>query len=103
MRNDYELLINFDLLKEMRLLSVSQPKATQMMHLFLAEMDENNNAMVPLDILRFDLKLEMEPLLDMARTIQQMGWLSAIAYDTDVIFATVNPDLARLKTEHPAQ
>lgn len=100
MRKDDKLLINCDLFKEMRLLAVSQPKAAQMMHLFLAEMDENNNAMVLFDILRFDLKMELEPILDMARVIQQMGWLSALAYDADVIFATVNPDYACWTVDH---
>ena len=99
MRDDYKILVNTELAREMQLLMPKQPKAVELMHLFLTEMDENNQAILRFSYLRDALGLDMHPVLDVARAIEGMGWLDSIVYDTDVLFAIVNKDYARIPPE----
>jgi L-rhamnose isomerase len=99
MKDDFLIQVNLSFVREMRLLAPKQPKAVALMEEILAEMDEGNDSIIPLEYLCAALKLGVEPILDMARTIQQMGWLEAIVYDHEQLFAKVNKDYARVVQE----
>jgi len=103
MKNPSLVQITPEFFKEMRLLSVKHAKAVQLMHLLMEHMDEDNDAKLTFLELYRALDLDMHRVLYAARAIQQLGWLDALIYDTDVLSARINRDHARWALDGDAE